>query len=371
MEANYSQEEVDELIVRFLSGQADLPEQRRLEEWIAGSEAQRAYFLQLRDAWQVTRGAGNYDTQAAWDALQAQVSPVVIRGGQWKRYLYLAASYVLPFVIGGGVMWAWHHSGHAGDKPAMVTITSPKGATTRIELSDGTEVWLNAGSKLQYAQSYNTARREVKLEGEAFFKVHTDPHKPFTVKAADLRILALGTSFNVKAYPEDQTVVTTLVEGEVKIDGSQTPHPFNKMMKPHEHVVYEKPTTGNGNVSTKPAKTGAGSSTATAPVISSEVNNTEIYTAWKDGSWIVAAQTMSELAVTMERKFNVQVIIKDEELKDYKFSGTFRQETLEQILNILRLTAPLKYTISKGVVELTVDKELKEKYTTILKAAGK
>jgi len=368
MGSNYTQEQVDDLIARFLSGNISADEQQVLEQWINALAENRSYFLQLRDAWQATASAGVYNSNAAWDSMLHRASivpPTAVN--RWTYYFRVAASYILPFLIGGGLVYAWSSLKKENSNNAMVTVTSPKGATTKIELSDGTEVWLNAGSKLQYAQSYNLRGREVKLEGEAFFKVHTNAQKPFTVKASDLRILALGTSFNVKAYPEDRTVVTTLVDGEVKIDGSKTTTPFGLMMKPHQHVVYKKPLSISGSEQRKMPVSSGDSSTA-APVESREVNNTDIYTAWKDGNWIVAAQTMEELAVTMERRFNVKVVFQEQELKEYRFSGTFRQETLEQVLSILRLTAPLKYTIDKGVVTLSLDNELKEKYLKTFKS---
>lgn len=365
MGPNYTQEQAEDLIGRFLSGNISTEEQAALMHWINATAENQAYFLELRDAWQATAREGNYDANAAWDSLQLGAPPLAIH--KWKYYFRVAASYTLPFLIGGGLVYAWASGKKDNSSNALVTVTSPKGATTKIELSDGTEVWLNAGSKLQYAQSYNLRGREVKLEGEAFFKVHTNAQKPFTVKASDLRILALGTSFNVKAYPEDKTVVTTLVDGEVKIDGSKTTTPFGLMMKPHQHVVYKKPLPVNESEQLKTPVSGGDSATA-APIESREVNNTEIYTAWKDGNWIVAAQTMDELAVTMERRFNVKVVFKEQELKEYRFSGTFRQETLEQVLNILKLTAPLKYHIDKGVVTLALDEELKEKYNNAFKS---
>lgn len=368
MGTNYTQEQVDDLIANFLSGNISTDEQEILMQWINANAANQSYFLQWRDAWQATAASGDYNTLAAWDSLQyrtAMERPLSVN--RWRYYFRVAASFTLPFLIGGGLVYAWTSLKKNDNSNAMVTVTSPKGATTKIELSDGTEVWLNAGSKLQYAQSYNLRGREVKLEGEAFFKVHTNAQKPFTVRASDLKILALGTSFNVKAYPEDKTVVTTLVDGEVKIDGSKTAKPFGLMMKPYQHVVYKKPLTTNNSEQLK-TPVSIGDSTTAAPIESREVNNVEIYTAWKDGNWIVAAQTMDELAVTMERRFNVKVIFKDPALKEYRFSGTFRQETLEQVLNILKLTAPLKYTIDDGVVTLALDQELKEKYNKAFKS---
>lgn len=360
MQPNYSPGQMDDLIARFLSGDITPEDQRELENWVDASPENREYFIQLRDAWMATAATGPYDTEAAWEEMRQINAPVSVK--RWKQVLKMAASFTLPFVLGGGVVFSWLSLKKGEGGQGLVTVTSPKGATTKIELSDGTEVWLNAGSKLEYASSFNTTAREVKLEGEAFFKVHTDSRKPFTVKASDLKILALGTSFNVKAYPEDKGVVTTLVDGAVRIDGSSTANPFKMMMKPHQHVVY-KHAAGRlpaGKSHTDPAAT-------PVPVETKDVSNTDVYTAWKDGNWIVTGQTLEELAVTMERRFNVNVDFKEEELKNYRFNGTFRQETLEQVLNILKLTAPLDYRIEEGTVTISVDKVLKEKYANALR----
>ncbi|WP_212000706.1 FecR family protein [Chitinophaga sp. HK235] len=362
MQPNYSNGQMDDLITQFLSGNISTEDQRALEEWIDASPDNRAYFTALRDVWMATATPGHYTADAAWHELQQINAPVSIK--RWKQVLRMAASFTLPFVLGGGVVFAWLSLKKGDNGQGLVTVTSPKGATTKIELSDGTEVWLNAGSSLQYASSFNNHSREVKLEGEAFFKVHTDSRKPFTVNAADLKILALGTSFNVKAYPEDKGVVTTLVDGAVRIDGSQTASPFKIMLKPHQHVVYKQPATITGN---NQKGITAGTAASITPVETREVSNTEIYTAWKDGNWIVTSQSLEELAITMERRFNVNVIFKDEALKTFRFSGTFRQETLEQVLNILKLTAPLDYKIEEGTVTIREDKALKEKYANALR----
>ncbi|MET6999072.1 FecR family protein [Chitinophaga defluvii] len=371
MEHSHSQEYIDDLIIRFLSGQVSRKEQDELEAWVAADVANHQYFVGLRDAWQVAvapaDAAAQYPAGDAWNKLSAGLQSdveedalvIAHQSSRWKTFLRMAAMFILPLVIGGGIVYAWMFAKKGGSNQQMVTITSPKGATTQIELSDGTQVWLNAGSKLQYSQAYNTTTREVKLEGEAFFDVKTNAAKPFTVNAADLEIQALGTSFNVKAYPEDKTVVTTLVEGVVKINGSQEAKAFSLLLKPNQNVTYHKTIPVKAKVQPLAGE-------EEAPVESREVKNTAVYTAWKDGNWIVNAQSMEELAITMERRFNVSVVFKDELLKRYKFSGTFTQETLEQVLNILKLTAPLRYTIDHGTVTLELDKELKEKYANAL-----
>ncbi|UCH15105.1 MAG: DUF4974 domain-containing protein, partial [Bacteroidales bacterium] len=97
------------------------------------------------------------------------------------------------------------------------------------------------------------------------------------------------------------------------------------------------------------------------PVINN-VERTDLYTSWKDESWIFKGEKISELAILLERRFDVRIIFNSEELKDYRFTGTFQNETLEQVLQVLRLTAPLRYEIGKGTVILKLDSKLKLKY---------
>ena len=109
-------------------------------------------------------------------------------------------------------------------------------------LPDGTVVWLNAGSRIEYKIPDNKPVREVTMEGEAYFNVSKDPDHPFTVNAGEMIIKAYGTAFNVKAYPDEKAVETTLVEGSVSVEIENKPS--NKtMLRPNDQAIYYKPTS--------------------------------------------------------------------------------------------------------------------------------
>ncbi|ASZ10481.1 DUF4974 domain-containing protein [Chitinophaga pendula] len=370
MNPTLSPEQADDLIIRFLSGQTSIEEQQLLEQWMAADEDHLQQFIALRDTWllsyQPDAGAP-YNTGAAWSAMGLEQAEV--HRPFWKRmrpgWGSIAALLLLSMVIGGGVVFAFLQGRMGGGNDGVVTVVSPKGATTYVQLSDGSEVWLNAGSRLLYARGYDADKREVKLEGEAFFKVRTNPAKPFVVKAADLRIKALGTSFNVKAYAEEQTVVTTLVEGKVKIEAPDVSKAVDIVLQPRQHVTYHR-AAAVAEDRTVPVAAHKKVMPAASTIESSQLEDTAPYTAWVAGNWIISSATLEELAVTMERKYNVRVVFASEELKHYKFSGTFRQETLEQVLDVLKLTAPLSYQINHGLVMLKMDSELKEQYSRAL-----
>jgi len=235
-------------------------------------------------------------------------------------------------------------------------------------LPDGTKVWLNAESILEYTTDFNIAKREVKLTGEGYFKVKPNPSKPFVVKAGNFSVKAFGTSFNVKAYPDENEVTTTLVEGKVEIEGKEKNNKkFTYKMTPKQKVVYykdEKQVIANnqGESNEVKGKTQKVTTLQSVPIISDANVKTELYTSWKDSLWIIQAEKLEDLAVMLERRYNVNIFFSSNEIKNYRFSGTIQHETLEQIFEIMRLTMPVSYSINKGQVSIKLDQGLQKRY---------
>jgi transmembrane sensor len=252
-------------------------------------------------------------------------------------------------------------------------VIAPRGAKSEVILPDNTKVWLNAGSRLHYRGDYGINNRNVYLEGEGYFSVVKNPAKPFIVNASGLEIKAFGTSFNVKAYPEEKYITTTLVEGIVKIEGKG----LNLSLKPNEVLVLVKEASKIAVDNNKDAAISSGDKKNDNPGSGENKNtsfskdillktdvNTNIYTSWKDNCWIIQSETLGNIAKEMERKFDITVYIESPELNQYTFTGTFYKETLEQILDILKLTAPLKYEINKGIVVIKTEEKRKSIYDT-------
>jgi ferric-dicitrate binding protein FerR (iron transport regulator) len=203
-------------------------------------------------------------------------------------------------------------------------IVAPIGSRTVVHLSDGSEVHLNYGSRLIYPQVFTGDLREVELYGEGFFEVAHDPEKPFAVKTGGLTIKALGTSFNVNAYPDAEHVETTLVNGKVVIEKSE--ENGNKKtigsMVPGQHVSYH-------------IKTG---------VVASSRGGVEKYIAWKSGKMVFEDASILYVADRLSRMFNVDIEVKDN-VKDYLYTVTFVDEPLSQILDLMAIATPLKYRV--------------------------
>ncbi|MGC9355608.1 MAG: FecR family protein [Mariniphaga sp.] len=201
-------------------------------------------------------------------------------------------------------------------------IIAPIGSRTLVQLTDGSEVHLNYGSRLKYPQTFTGNNREVRLTGEGYFDVAHNPEKPFIVKTGKLNVIALGTAFNVLAYPGCDAVQTTLVNGKVVLESVETAGKVKTIgsMKPGQHVNYN-------------VKTG---------VVSSSEGNIEKYIAWKEGKLIFDETTILEVAEKLSRMFNVSIDV-DDDIKDYTYTVTFEDEPLFQILELMTVATPVRY----------------------------
>jgi len=203
-------------------------------------------------------------------------------------------------------------------------VEAPAGFRMNIELGDGTHVWLNNGSKLRYPYRFAGKSRKVFLTGEAYFKVAHNNKVPFIVETNKLEVKATGTSFNVSAYPDDDIVETTLVEGSV-ILFDKTRNQEIKALSPSEclkfNPVKNKYTLESGDI-------------------------TEKYTAWKDGVLIFKNDSIADIARKLEQWYRVDVKITDEKVKEFTYTATFYDETLSQVLELMSLPSPVSYKLT-------------------------
>jgi transmembrane sensor len=382
--SNY-ENDTQELIIKVISGCA-LPEDiSRLQKWIVSSKENEAYFNEINHVWQVSgiiTQNPRFNKNEAWKKNKLLRKKLEIKGKNknlWiGQFLKIAAVLIVTFLSGGVIAYLTMRNAVLTNylsQSKMNEVVSPLGSKSQVQLPDGTIVWLNAGSKLQYAQTYNTDHRDVYLTGEAYFKVKKNPQKPFVVITSEMKIKAFGTSFNVKAYPEEKTITTTLVEGIVKLEStSKLVNKVNVSLKPNQNLVYYKSSAvvkedqkmeiKKTNETQKIPKADASNKETPAEI---EKNvKTDLFTSWKDDNWVIEREELGKLVVMLERRFNTTFICNHDELMKYRVSGIIRKETLEQVLDVLKLTAPIRYTINKGSVTLETDKQRTENYSKII-----
>ena len=208
-------------------------------------------------------------------------------------------------------------------------LHAPPFARISFYLADSTKVWLNNGSRLEYPIDFTGRDRKVFLQGEAYFDVRKDPSHPFKVESGDIIIQALGTRFNVSNYEEEQSIITTLEEGKVlvRLSGQDGKNPVLHELTPSRQSVFVKESQ---NVQLRTV-------------------NTEKYTSWKEGRLFLQNDPMEEVKKKLERWYNVNIVIKDPVILEYRYTGTFQQESLEKVLRMMSIATPITYTIKKGV----------------------
>lgn len=210
---------------------------------------------------------------------------------------------------------------YLSNAPDSLEIVAPIGSRTVFDLADGTKIHLNYGSSLKYPQRFTGNTREVVLKGEGFFEVAADARKPFIVRTGSLNIKALGTRFNVQAYPGDAFIATTLVEGKVVIErpvGNETKQVGE--MVPSQHLNYQ----------------------INSQKFSSFKGNVGRYIAWKDGKLVFHNESVTEVARRLSRMFNLEIEVA-EEVRDFTYTVTFVDEPLTQILDLMAIATPVTY----------------------------
>ncbi|WP_372934579.1 FecR family protein [Mariniphaga sediminis] len=202
-------------------------------------------------------------------------------------------------------------------------IIAPIGSRAVIQLSDGTEVNLNYGSKIKYPRTFEGDIRGVTLEGEGYFDVAHNPDKPFVVKTGKINVKALGTKFNVNAYPDDHEIATTLVEGKVVVEKTKNGENLEPLgiMVPGQHIVYD---------------------TKSEKISSSSKGSVHKYIGWTEGKLVFDNEPITEVAEKLSRMFNVDIEISDN-IKDLTYTVTFINDPLFFILDLMKETTPVTY----------------------------
>lgn len=212
-------------------------------------------------------------------------------------------------------------------KPVYIEKVNPKGQKTLFMLPDGSTVKLNAESKLVYPDTFATDIREVTLVGEAFFDVKENPAKPFIVKTAHLQTRVLGTSFNIKAYPDENSHEVALVTGKVQINDNTDPS-TEMILSPNELAIYNNVQKNINKTKFNPA--------------------TKL--AWRDNTIYFDNSNFAEIIKTLERWYGVNFILpQDMEIQD-KFTGVYRDKSLEQVLDGISFSLDFQFKIDNKIV---------------------
>ena len=376
MENDGYKKSCEDLIYGYLKNELTAEETSRLIKWLEQDKSNKCLFDEMSDLWITVRAASanpGFDAREGFSKFRNKIKASDNKKYNKIKTLWLntvvryAAVILLAFSAGGAL---FYFIGRNSADPAVQSINKlvvPLGSKAWFSLSDGTVVTLNAGSTLNVSQDYGVNNRIVRLDGEGYFNIAKDKNNPFVVQTPFLNIRALGTEFNIKAYSADRTIETTLVSGSLQIEPVKE---INRgqitVLKPNQKLTFYKADSSFINGPEKkekevirPESVKKIRTVPAAHLVKEDVNVGPV-TSWKENRWIFEQQSLSQIAVDLERKFDVQIIFDSERLKSYRFTGTILAEPIEQVLVALSMAAPITYRVRGRVVTLSENKDFIE-----------
>lgn len=316
---------IDDLLVKVVLGEASAEETRRVEDWLSLDPVNTRYFEDFRRIWEESRNLAIRSTvneEDAWQNFQQKVKEGEAGGGRDGRiavlkFPLLRAAAILLLLIGAG--WLYYTYSY---QPAQFASIHSGPDVLKDTLSEGTVITLNRQSSIRYKKKWTEASRNVEMEGEAFFKVAPDKERPFIVQAGGAAIRVIGTSFNVRATADSIEVIVETGMVEVEKEGRRI------AVRAHEKMVM-------GLHGSLPVK---------------EDNRDELYNYYRTHAFTCNGTPLGRLVDKLNEVYGVHIVIKEEELRHLPLTTTFQDESLDPILDIISRTLKIKYTKSeKGV----------------------
>ncbi len=345
-----TKEQRERLIAKYLEGTITEEESSLLETWLKDNSHNRRELKQYVWLWDRSNTfhfPKNVDTERDLATVHEKVG-IRKRGKRIKMNVFqlVAALLVFGLLLSGTYYLIFSKQLGIDQDRYYQQVTAAFGTRATVDLADGTQVILNSGSTLKFPGKFTDKdSRQVSLEGEAFFNVKENKAKPFWVNVGKLDVKVLGTSFNVHEYALKQSVDITLVEGRVGIYSASHGRDERILtLLPSEIAHFD----GKKNTLRKESVTNMGK-----------------YIGWIDGKLIFEDDPMDNVIRKLENWYNVDIVIKNKELLSYRYTGTFINESIDQVLSFFSQTSPLFYEIQpssqdpdgnyhKGVVILSL-----------------
>jgi len=320
-------EHIPDFLMAYLSGEANEEQKHLAIEWLKNPE-NNSVFQQLKKIDSLTADLNllrRFDLQEGKQQVKRKYRvKKVISISVWMQRI--AAVLFIPALLGG--IWYYLQQNELKKELSVLMVTqeivTQPGTKTHLFLPDSTEVWLNSSSSLKFPSAFAGNERRIDLEGEAIFKVYKNKKKPFIVTTSCMEVEAIGTEFNVSSYSGDLKFSTTLAEGKVKI---------TDRVKTDQVMFIDPGSQLNYDTQNKTYK--------------SENVKVQDVIAWRDGVLIFNETPFYEVVAKLGRWFNADIQINDQSVANYRFTGKFTSESLDQVMELLTLTTPIAYSSSK------------------------
>lgn len=333
--------DIDELIIDYITGRLTPDKFNYLNSWIAESKDNLLYFRKLQEIWYAAAPEDDnvFDKELAYSRFlyrvkEASQSTTVIPQNRnrflfSKKIIQIAASVVIIIALGVLSFLLFHSSTNPKDE--FYSITVPYGSKSKVTLSDSTRVWLNSGTTIEYSYIVKDKIRKLVINGEAYFEVAKMEGVPFVVETNKLEVSVLGTKFNVTAYHEDDQINITLLEGSIALRMGND-RDKEVLLVPNKSAIFDK---SSGQLEIK------------------DVDGA-LSTQWSEGIIIFDNEKLIQIAHRLEREFNVKIDLTNEMLGESRFYGVFnKNQSIKEIFDIITLNNKLHYQMNGDTIKVS------------------
>lgn len=337
------------LFARYFSGECSKKENEKIEQWIKSNPENSKTMTELERIWKVAgqdadefdalfnpeEGWGDIETEIALDGDKGGRQRAVIRNlsknyssitkTNFSQFLRVAAIILVASLLG---ILAYQNLYQEPEivKPVLREIAVEKGQRGNITLSDGTKVTLNADSKITLPNVFKSDKREITLEGQAFFDVTSNPERPFIINTGDAIVKVLGTSLDVESYPDDESVRVVVKEGRVSLNSKNRPVNKNTILSAGEM----------GRLLL-----------ADQRINKQKVEDFDLFLGWKSGFLKFKDTPMREVAEDLERKYDMAVKFKDDQLKELRLTAELKSHTLKHNMDVISTSLGVNHRINR------------------------
>lgn len=324
------------ILLRFLSKKCTSEDLRIIDQWVAADPENARWLFGLEELWSLKIGlkySDETEIRKAWLRFtrEGEQRRTNAKKHRLKKYVYLSAAVAVVLLLFAVPAVYFRHTNDTiayklNENRDVNEIHVPYGQHSTVKLADGTKVWLNSGSRLIYPTVFSSKRRIVKLLGEGFFEVEQNKKSPFVVVTGSISTKVLGTKFNVKAY-QDEIIRISLLEGIIEVSSDEEKEAI-RLSEPDQQIEI----AANGLVRRNKV-------------------NSQAVALWTEGELYFENESLEGIAATLERKFKVNIVIRNEKYGDMVFNSRIQKNaSLEDILNVLKGTRNIDYSIDEGNV---------------------
>lgn len=316
---------MDEKIIQYVKGNITSGDEiKEILDWIEASEANQKRYNEIKNIW-VLSGLQTVDPIDQSKFFRGKT----VHLNFVKTVLKYAAVFILAFIAGALSLYLLEQKPSAELANVYNEIQVPNGEKSNITLYDGTKVWLNSGTRFRYPATFSGHKRNVFVEGEAYFEVAKDKANPFIVNSGNMEVTVTGTRFNVYSYPDEDLFSATLEEGSVNVGMKSSEKSYK--LNPGEQFKYLK-------------------STNTAHLLKVD---TRLYSSWKENILRFENAPLAEILKKMERWYDVKFVIDENLNTSERYTTSIKTESLREMLKVLSLTTEMKYEINENIVKIS------------------